>query len=266
MPLPIQMAHQLAQALPRFARRRRASTGCAPTARPRSRSATRTAGRCASRRVVFDAARRQGQAQDADRGDPRARHQADRPAKLFTNKTQVPRQPDRPLRRRRTAGRLRPHRPQDHRRHLRRQGAPRRRRVLGQGSEQGRSLGRVLRALHREARRRRGPRAPLRGPVRVRDRRRRAGVDAGRHVRHGQIGREPHQGAARRLRPAPRHVPRGARLHRPIFKKTAAYGHFGREDHDFTWERTDKAEELRAAAGLGARPHLKRSGAPLLWS
>ncbi len=42
------------------------------------------------------------------------------------------------------------------------------------------------------------------------------------------------------------------RLHRPIFQKTAAYGHFGREDHDFTWERTDKADELRAAAGLGA--------------
>jgi S-adenosylmethionine synthetase len=42
------------------------------------------------------------------------------------------------------------------------------------------------------------------------------------------------------------------KLHRPIFQKTAAYGHFGREDHDFTWERTDKAEALRAAAGLGA--------------
>jgi S-adenosylmethionine synthetase len=42
------------------------------------------------------------------------------------------------------------------------------------------------------------------------------------------------------------------RLHRPIYQKTAAYGHFGREDHDFTWERTDKAADLRAAAGLGA--------------
>ncbi len=40
------------------------------------------------------------------------------------------------------------------------------------------------------------------------------------------------------------------RLHRPIYQKTAAYGHFGREDHDFTWERTDKAASLRAAAGL----------------
>jgi S-adenosylmethionine synthetase len=41
------------------------------------------------------------------------------------------------------------------------------------------------------------------------------------------------------------------RLHRPIYQKTAAYGHFGREDHDFTWEKTDKADALRAAAGLG---------------
>jgi len=42
------------------------------------------------------------------------------------------------------------------------------------------------------------------------------------------------------------------KLHRPIYQKTAAYGHFGRDDHDFTWERTDKAEALREAAGLGA--------------
>jgi S-adenosylmethionine synthetase len=40
------------------------------------------------------------------------------------------------------------------------------------------------------------------------------------------------------------------KLHRPIYQKTAAYGHFGRDDHDFTWERTDKAAALRAAVGL----------------
>jgi len=39
-------------------------------------------------------------------------------------------------------------------------------------------------------------------------------------------------------------------LRKPIFRKTAAYGHFGREDYEFTWERTNKAEELKAAAGL----------------
>src|SRR5581483_11014848 len=42
-------------------------------------------------------------------------------------------------------------------------------------------------------------------------------------------------------------------LLRPIYAKTAAYGHFGRDDHDFTWERTDKADALREAAGLAAR-------------
>ena len=39
-------------------------------------------------------------------------------------------------------------------------------------------------------------------------------------------------------------------LLRPIYRKTAAYGHFGRELPEFTWERTDKAEALRSAAGL----------------
>jgi S-adenosylmethionine synthetase len=40
------------------------------------------------------------------------------------------------------------------------------------------------------------------------------------------------------------------KLHRPIYQKTAAYGHFGRDDEDFTWERTDRAQALRSAAGL----------------
>jgi S-adenosylmethionine synthetase len=38
-------------------------------------------------------------------------------------------------------------------------------------------------------------------------------------------------------------------LRRPIFRKTAAYGHFGRSDKEFTWERTNKAAALRSAAG-----------------
>jgi S-adenosylmethionine synthetase len=41
-------------------------------------------------------------------------------------------------------------------------------------------------------------------------------------------------------------------LHRPIFQKTAAYGHFGRDDSDFTWEQTDRVDALREAAGLEA--------------
>jgi len=48
-------------------------------------------------------------------------------------------------------------------------------------------------------------------------------------------------------------------LHRPIFQKTAAYGHFGRDDHDFTWERTDRADALRSAAGVSEEAE---TGAP----
>ena len=39
-------------------------------------------------------------------------------------------------------------------------------------------------------------------------------------------------------------------LRRPIYRKTAAYGHFGRELPEFTWERTDRADALRKACGL----------------
>ena len=41
-------------------------------------------------------------------------------------------------------------------------------------------------------------------------------------------------------------------LRRPIYKQTAAYGHFGRTEPDFTWERTDKADAIRKEAGLPA--------------
>jgi len=43
-------------------------------------------------------------------------------------------------------------------------------------------------------------------------------------------------------------------LHRPVFSQTAAYGHFGREGDAFTWERTDRAEALKVAAGSAAAP------------
>jgi S-adenosylmethionine synthetase len=52
------------------------------------------------------------------------------------------------------------------------------------------------------------------------------------------------------LRPAA--ILRDLDLRRPIYAKTAAYGHFGREDGEFTWERTDKADALAQAAGLTA--------------
>ncbi len=43
---------------------------------------------------------------------------------------------------------------------------------------------------------------------------------------------------------------RDLNLRRPIFRQTATYGHFGRDDLDLSWEKTDKAPILKAAAGL----------------
>lgn len=50
------------------------------------------------------------------------------------------------------------------------------------------------------------------------------------------------------LRPAA--IIRDLDLRRPIYRKTAAYGHFGRNDPDFTWERTDRAAAIKASAGI----------------
>ena len=69
-------------------------------------------------------------------------------------------------------------------------GPARRRRVLRQGPDQGRSLGGLCGALSRQERGGRGPRRPLHHPGRLRDRRRRADVGAGRHPRHRQGRRE----------------------------------------------------------------------------
>lgn len=48
----------------------------------------------------------------------------------------------------------------------------------------------------------------------------------------------------------PKAIVQELKLLRPIYRKTAVYGHFGRSDSDFTWEKTDKAEQLRVAAGV----------------
>ena len=48
----------------------------------------------------------------------------------------------------------------------------------------------------------------------------------------------------------PRAIIEYLNLRRPIFRKTAAFGHFGRNDPDFTWENTDRAKDLRKAAGI----------------
>ena len=55
----------------------------------------------------------------------------------------------------------------------------------------------------------------------------------------------------------PKGIIEDLKLRRPIFRKTAAGGHFGRSDADFTWESTDRAAALRKAAGLGAAQQLQ---------
>jgi S-adenosylmethionine synthetase len=52
------------------------------------------------------------------------------------------------------------------------------------------------------------------------------------------------------FRLTPREIIEDLQLRRPVYKETAAYGHFGRKGAGFSWESTDKAEELRAAAGI----------------
>ncbi len=48
----------------------------------------------------------------------------------------------------------------------------------------------------------------------------------------------------------PHGIIQSLKLQNPIYRKTAAYGHFGRSEEGFTWELTDKNEQLRAAAGI----------------
>src|SRR4029079_1619366 len=57
----------------------------------------------------------------------------------------------------------------------------------------------------------------------------------------------------------PRAIIEALRLIRPIYKKTASGGHFGRSIPEFTWERTEKADALRKAAGLETKPHTAKA-------
>ena len=65
----------------------------------------------------------------------------------------------------------------------------------------------------------------------------------------GKVPEEKIVAALREIFPlSPKGIIEYLNLRRPIYKKTAAYGHFGRNEEDFTWERTDKADALRAFA------------------
>ena len=96
-----------------------------------------------------------------------------------------------------------------------------------------------------------GAAAALRDPGGLRHRRRPAGVDPGRDVRHRDASTrakiEPAVREVFDLRPAA--IIRDLDLRRPIYRKTAAYGHFGRAEPGFTWEQLSKLDEFRAAVG-----------------
>ena len=116
--------------------------------------------------------------------DGRALHPRGDARGLADRRDGLARQPDRQVLHRRAGRRRRAHGSQDHRRHLRRRGAARRRRLLGQGSDQGRPLGGLCGALPRQERGGGGAGEALRAAALLRDRRGEAAVDLRRHLRH----------------------------------------------------------------------------------
>ncbi len=175
MPLPIDLAHRLVARQADVRQIRARSRTCVRTRRARSRSSTTADARCAwTPSCCRRSTDRNGTTirTTAQGCGHRSHHQA-RPRRLVERRHHRARQPDGEVRDRRPARRLRPHRAQDHRRHVRRPRSARRRRVLRQGPVEGRPLGGLHGALHRQEHRGRRARRHLRGPAQLRDRRRR---------------------------------------------------------------------------------------------
>ncbi len=172
---------------------------------------------------------------------------------------QVSHQPDRPVRDRRTSRRHRPDRAQDHRRHLRRHGPSRRRGLLRQGSDEGGPLGLLHGALRREEHRR-GRVWPSACEVQLAYA---IGVAEPVSVMVNTFGTGtiPEERLVELVRANFQLTPKGMidtlKLRRPIYRKTAAFGHFGRTEDTFSWEATDKAHALKEAAQpAGCGPQL----------
>src|SRR5690606_11347904 len=241
-------------------------------------------GRGHRRRRALHPARPGHPAEGPRRGGARDHPQAGAARQVAAQGHQVPHQPDRQVRDRRPGGRLRPDRPQDHRRHLRRLGPPRRRRVLRQGSVQGRPLGRLRRALRRQERGCRRPGRPLRGAGELRHRRRRADLDLGHHLRHRQGRRRRDREAdPPPLRPAPVRHPADARpgapglpAHRQLrpLRPQARAGHLHRRrrqaadrhrlllGEDRQGRRAAQGREAQVIAGA-AEAAISNSGVPM---
>ena len=155
------------------------------------------------------------------------------------------------LRDRRSAGRLRPDRAQDHRRHLRRRGASRRRRVLRQGSVARSTVPRpTRRATWPRTSSPRGSRASARC---------RCPTPSALPVRTSVMvttfgtGKIPDEKIAQLVQKhfdlRPKGIIQMLDLLRPIYGKTAAYGHFGRDEPEFSWENMDKVAGAESRCG-----------------
>ena len=148
-------------------------------------------------------------------------------------------------------GGLRTHGAEDHRRLLRRRGQPRGRRVLREGPVQGGPVGLLHGALRRQepggGGSRRKCEVQLAYAIGVPD-------PVSILIDTFRTGKVPQAELVRLVRDhfdmTPRGIIKTLDLLRPIFKKTAAYGHFGRTEPEFTWERTDVAPKLKQAAGI----------------
>ena len=179
--------------------------------------------------------------------------QAVLPAKWLDEHTKYHINPDGTICDRRADGRHRPDRPQDHRGHLRRRGPSRRRRLQRQGPDQGGPLGSVHGPLHRQEHCGRRTGRARRGPAGLRHRRGRAGERRVDTFGTGKVGDAKLTELVRKnFSLTPKGIIESLNLRRPIYQKTAAYGHFGRTEPEFTWEATDKAAALAEQAGLAA--------------